>query len=211
MKKKYVPKAVISRLPKYHRCLKDLINKDIRRISSKQLSNLMGFTASQIRQDLNNFGDFGQQGYGYNVEDLYGEISKILGLNRNYNVAIIGAGNLGNAIANYTQFDRLGFKASAIFDINPDLIGKVINNVQIRHMDDFEKTVKEQDIEIVYLCTGMDVAQSVAEKIEKTSVKAILNFAPTDLIVGDEIVVENTYIIDKLLAISYHLKTARKK
>ena len=122
-KKKNISMAVIKRLPKYHRYLQELINNDVDRISSKELSEKIGFTASQIRQDLNCFGDFGQQGYGYNVKDLYNEIGVILGLDKRYNTVIIGAGNIGQAIANYTKFDKVGFELTGIFDANPKMLG----------------------------------------------------------------------------------------
>ena len=211
MKDKNISIAVIRRLPKYHRYLKEMLDNDIKRISSKELSKLIGFTASQIRQDLNNFGGFGQQGYGYNVEDLYNEIGKILGLTRNYNVAIVGAGNLGQALANYTSFDRLGFKLQAMFDVNPKLIGLKINNVEVLDMDQFETFVSENNIEIVYICTSRDGAQDVADKIQKTAVKAIWNFAPIDLKIKSDIIVENIHLIDNLLTVSYFLKEGRQE
>ena len=211
MKDKNISIAVIRRLPKYHRYLKEMLDNDIKRISSKELSKLIGFTASQIRQDLNNFGGFGQQGYGYNVEDLYNEIGKILGLTRNYNVAIVGAGNLGQALANYTSFDRLGFKLQAMFDVNPKLIGLKINNVEVLDMDQFETFVAENNIEIVYICTSRDGAQDVADKIQKTAVKAIWNFAPIDLKIKSDIIVENIHLIDNLLTVSYFLKEGRQE
>lgn len=206
MKDKNISVAVIRRLPKYHRYLKEMLDNDIKRISSKELSKMIGFTASQIRQDLNNFGGFGQQGYGYNVEDLYNEIGKILGLTRNYNVVIVGAGNLGQALANYSSFDKLGFKLKAMFDVNPKLIGLKINNVEVHDMDKFEDFVKANDIEIVYICTSRDGAQDVADKIQKTPVKAIWNFAPIDLKIKSDIIVENIHLIDNLLTVSYFLK-----
>lgn len=211
MKDKNISIAVIRRLPKYHRYLKEMLDNDIKRISSKELSKLIGFTASQIRQDLNNFGGFGQQGYGYNVEDLYNEIGKILGLTRNYNVAIVGAGNLGQALANYSSFDRLGFKLQAMFDVNPKLIGLKINNVEVLDMDKFEAFVTDNNIEIVYICTSRDGAQDVADKIQKTGVKAIWNFAPIDLIIKSDIIVENIHLIDNLLTVSYFLKEGRQE
>lgn len=211
MKDKNISIAVIRRLPKYHRYLKEMLDNDIKRISSKELSKLIGFTASQIRQDLNNFGGFGQQGYGYNVEDLYNEIGKILGLTRNYNVAIVGAGNLGQALANYSSFDRLGFKLQAMFDVNPKLIGLKINNVEVLDMDRFETFVLENNIEIVYICTSRDGAQDVADKIQKTAVKAIWNFAPIDLKIKSDIIVENIHLIDNLLTVSYFLKEGRQE
>lgn len=206
MKDKNISVAVIRRLPKYHRYLKELLDKDIRRISSKELSSIIGFTASQIRQDLNNFGGFGQQGYGYNVEDLYSEISKILGLTRKYNVVIVGAGNLGQALANYTSFGRLGFDLKAMFDINPKYMGLKVNDVDVLDMDLFESFVNENDVEIVYICTSRTGAQDVADRIQKTNVKAIWNFAPIDLKVKEDIIVENVHLIDNLLTVSYFLK-----
>lgn len=208
-KEKYVPKAVILRMPKYHRYLKELINRDIPRVSSKQIADFMGFTASQVRQDLNYFGGFGQQGYGYNVEDLYGEIGKILGLNKNYNIAIVGAGNLGTALAHYNQFDRLGFKLVAIFDISPRVIGSEINGLEVSSMEDFERKIDEMNVEIIYLCTNTEGAQAVADRICTTRARAIFNFVPTDLNVPEDMIVENTYIVDKLLAISYQLKASK--
>lgn len=206
MKDKNISVAVIRRLPKYHRYLKEMLDNDIKRVSSKELSKMIGFTASQIRQDLNNFGGFGQQGYGYNVEDLYNEIGKILGLTRQYNVVIVGAGNLGQALANYSSFDRLGFKLQAMFDVNPKVIGLKINNVEVLDMDNFEKFVEDHNIEIVYICTSRDGAQDVADKIQRTKVKAIWNFAPVDLKIKSNIIVENIHLIDNLLTVSYFLK-----
>lgn len=211
MKDKNISVAVIRRLPKYHRYLKEMLDNDIKRISSKELSKMIGFTASQIRQDLNNFGGFGQQGYGYNVEDLYNEIGKILGLTREYNVAIVGAGNLGQALANYSSFDRLGFKLQAMFDVNPKLIGLKINNVKVLDMDQFEDFVKANNVEIVYICTSRDGAQNVADKIQKTGVRAIWNFAPVDLKIKPGVIVENIHLIDNLLTVSYFLKEKIEK
>ena len=188
-----------------------MLDNDIKRISSKELSKMIGFTASQIRQDLNNFGGFGQQGYGYNVEDLYNEIGKILGLTREYNVAIVGAGNLGQALANYSSFDRLGFKLQAMFDVNPKLIGLKINNVKVLDMDQFEDFVKANNVEIVYICTSRDGAQNVADKIQKTGIRAIWNFAPVDLKIKPGVIVENIHLIDNLLTVSYFLKDKIEK
>ncbi len=207
MKDKNISVAVIRRLPKYHRYLKEMLDNDIKRISSKELSKMIGFTASQIRQDLNNFGGFGQQGYGYNVEDLYNEIGKILGLTKNYNVVIVGAGNLGQALANYSRFDKLGFKLQAMFDVNPKMIGLKINNVEVLDMDHFEQFVDEHNVEIVYICTSRDGAQEVADKIQKTKVRAIWNFAPIDLKIKSDVIVENIHLIDNLLTVSYFLKS----
>lgn len=151
MSKKEISKAVINRLPRYYRYLGDLLEKDVVRISSKELSEKMKVTASQIRQDLNNFGGFGQQGYGYNVEYLHSEIGKILGLDRKYKVIIIGAGNLGQALANYTDFARRGFQIVAIFDIDPKIIGTKIRDIEVQPLEQMEEYIKDNDIDIAAL------------------------------------------------------------
>lgn len=198
--------AVIKRLPKYHRYLRELLDKDIKRISSKELSDIIGFTASQIRQDLNNFGGFGQQGYGYNVEDLYDEIQKILGLSKNYNTIIIGAGNLGQALANYSSFGKFGFDLKGIFDVNPKIIGLTLNDIQVMDMDIIKEFILENKVEIAYICTNRSSAQSVADTLVSSGIKAIWNFAPVDLEIPDDVVVENVHLIDNLLTLSYFLK-----
>ncbi|HZJ77085.1 MAG TPA: redox-sensing transcriptional repressor Rex [Oscillospiraceae bacterium] len=197
--------AVIRRLPKYHRYLKELLDKEVSRISSRELSKLIGFTASQIRQDLNCFGGFGQQGYGYNVDELYNEIGRILGLNKNYNVIIIGAGNLGQAIANYTSFERLGFEVLALFDINPKLIGVKIRDIPVLDMDELDEFTSEHNIDIAIICAPKDFAQEVTDKLNKKNVKGIWNFAPTDLNVVEGIIVENVNLSESLLTLSYLL------
>lgn len=200
--------AVIRRLPKYHRYLKDLLKNDIDRISSKELSEKIGFTASQIRQDFNCFGDFGQQGYGYNVRELYDDISKILGLNKTYNTLIVGAGNLGQAVANYTNFDKLGFSLKAIFDKNPKLIGIKIRDIEIKDIDELEKFLLNNSIDIGILCIPKEQAQKIADILTKCNVKAIWNFAPTDIDVPADVIVENVHLSESLLTLSYRLNEA---
>ncbi len=201
-----VSMAVIRRLPKYHRYLKEMLENGINRISSKELSDVIGFTASQIRQDLNNFGGFGQQGYGYNVEDLYNEIGQILGLVKTYNTIIIGAGNLGQALANY-NFASHGFKLEGMFDINPKVTGLRIRDVEIKDMDLLEEEIKNKNIDIAIICTSRDAAQSVADDLAKYGIKAIWNFTPVDLKINNhEVIVENVHLIDSLLTLSYFLK-----
>lgn len=197
--------AVIRRLPKYHRYLKELLDKEVHRISSRELGNLIGFTASQIRQDLNCFGGFGQQGYGYNVDGLYKEISRILGLNRNYNLIIIGAGNLGQAIANYTGFKRLGFKLLALFDVDPKLIGTKIEDVTVLDIDELDGFISKHKIDIAVICAPKDFAQGIADKLNGENVGGIWNFAPTDLNVAEGIIVENVNLSESLLTLSYLL------
>ncbi len=198
--------AVIKRLPKYHRYLKDLLDKDVHRISSKELSRIIGFTASQIRQDLNNFGGFGQQGYGYNVEDLYHEIGKILGLTKPYNTIIVGAGNLGQALANYTSFGDYGFKLKGIFDINPRLVGLKISNTDVYDMEILGDFIEENDVDLAFICTNKEGAQDVADRLVEAEIRGIWNFAPVDLDLPENIVVENVHLIDDLLTLSYFLK-----
>lgn len=199
--------TVIRRLPKYHRYLTELIDKGISRISSQELSVLTGFTASQIRQDLNNFGGFGQQGYGYNVEDLQKELGKILGLDTHYNAVVVGAGNLGQAIANYKGFEDAGFKVLSLFDRNPKVIGLKIRDIEIRDMEHIEEFIKEHNVEIGIITTPKDSAQKIADIYIKSGIKGIWNFAPTDLQVPDDIVIENVRLNESLFILSYFLKT----
>jgi len=201
-----VSMAVVRRLPKYHRYLGELIKNDVKRVSSQELSKITNFTASQIRQDLNCFGGFGQQGYGYNVDELYDEIGKILGLNKIYNTVIIGAGNLGQAIANYSFFDKSGFKMTAIFDVNPKLVGMKINDIPVIDVDALEQYINEHGIEIIVICTPKNQAQKIADIISRTNIRAIWNFAPTDIKVREDVIVENVHLSESLFTISYLLK-----
>ncbi|AND85882.1 redox-sensing transcriptional repressor Rex [Clostridium tyrobutyricum] len=201
-KKKNISMAVIKRLPKYHRYLGDLMKNDVDRISSKELSETIGFTASQIRQDLNCFGDFGQQGYGYNVSELYSQIRSILGLTKVYNTAIIGAGNIGQALANYTRFEKLGFKLKIIFDINPKLVGIRIQDIEIKDIDYLTDYLKQNPIDIGILCVPNNSAQKVCDILIKNGVRGIWNFAPVDLVVPKDIKVENVHLSDSLLTLS---------
>lgn len=200
-----VSMAVIRRLPKYYRYLEGLLNKEIYRISSQELSRIMGLTASQIRQDLNCFGGFGQQGYGYNVEELYKEIGKILGLVREYKSVVVGAGNLGQAIANYSDFQRKGFKLEGMFDINPKLIGLKIRDVEIFDLDQLEDFIKEKNIEIGIICVPLEKAQETADRLIAGGVKGIWNFAPFDIRVPDHIIIENVQLSESLYTLSYLL------
>jgi redox-sensing transcriptional repressor len=205
-RKNNISMAVIKRLPKYHRYLSELLKNDVDRISSKELSEKIGFTASQIRQDLNCFGDFGQQGYGYNVRDLYNEIRDILGLNKDYKSIIIGAGNIGQALANYSRFEGLGFNIDGIFDTNPKLVGLRIRDIEIEDIDNLPQFLTGNKIDIGIICVPKNSAQKAASLLVENGVRAIWNFAPTDLIVPDEVVVENVHLSDSLLTLAYLLK-----
>lgn len=198
--------TVIRRLPKYYRYLEELLNKGINRISSQELSTMTGFTASQIRQDLNNFGGFGQQGYGYNVEELYNQLGKILGLETVYNAVIAGAGNLGQAIANYKGFEDAGFKVLSLFDKNPKVIGLKIRDIEIKDVDTMIDFIKDNNVDIGIITLPKESAQDIAELFIKAGVKGIWNFAPTDLSVPEGIVVENVRLNESLFALSYFLK-----
>ena len=205
METKEISQAVIGRLPRYYRYLGDLKDNGVERISSQELSELMQVTASQIRQDFNNFGGFGQQGYGYNVEFLYKEIGKILGLDRKHHFIIIGAGNLGRALGNYMNFERRGFIFSGMFDRNPELIGRDVRGIKVQPMEEMEQFVRENNIDIAVLTIPKTGAVSVAEKLAANGIKAIWNFAHVDLNVPKGIQVENVHLSDSLMKLSYNL------
>lgn len=204
-KNKNISMAVIKRLPKYYRYLEELMKNDVDRISSKELGEKIGFTASQIRQDLNCFGDFGQQGYGYNVKELYNQIGSILGLDRGYEAALVGAGNIGQAVSNYSRFENLGVKITAIFDANPKLIGMKIRDVEIMDIDDMENVLNEHKIDLGIICVPRKNAQSVADELIKGGVRAVWNFAPVDLVVPDYVKVENVHLSESLMTLIYLL------
>ena len=205
MEQRKISRAVISRLPRYYRYLGDLLEAGVERISSSDLSKKMHVTASQIRQDLNNFGGFGQQGYGYNVKYLYTEIVKILGLDRSHNFIIIGAGNLGQALANYASFERSGFILKSLFDVNPRLEGVTIRGIPVRMVDELEDFLKNNDIEIAALTLPKSKAIEVADILVDNGVKGIWNFAHTDLSLPKDVVVENVHLSDTLMKLSYNL------
>ncbi|MDD6798764.1 MAG: redox-sensing transcriptional repressor Rex [Clostridia bacterium] len=202
---KKISSAVIRRLPRYYRYLGEIKESGIQRISSNELSNRMKVTASQIRQDLNNFGGFGQQGYGYNVEYLYEEIGKILGIDRTHNMIIAGAGNLGQALVNSEDFTRRGFIIRGVFDNNKELEGRKIGKFEIMMSDKMQQFIKEQQIEILTITVPKEAAKEVANAAVEAGVKAIWNFAHTDLNLPDDIVVENVHLSESLMRLSYNM------
>ena len=210
MEHRKISRAVISRLPRYHRYLGDLLEEGVERISSNDLSKKMHVTASQIRQDLNNFGGFGQQGYGYNVKYLYTEIGKILGLDKTHNFIIIGAGNLGQALANYASFERSGFILKSLFDVNPRLEGMSIRSVQVRMMDELVDFLANNDIEIAALTIPKTKAVEVADILVANGIKAIWNFAHTDLTLPKDVVVESVHLSDSLMQLSYNISRRKE-
>ncbi len=205
MEDREISQAVIQRLPRYYRYLGDLLENEVERISSSDLSKKMHVTASQIRQDLNNFGGFGQQGYGYNVKYLHTEIGKILGLDEKHHFVIIGAGNLGQALANYSSFETSGFILTGIFDVNPDLKGVTIRGIPIRMMDELKEFIRNNHIEIAVLTLPKTHAGEVADMLADTGIKGIWNFAHTDLKLPDSITVENVHLSDSLMRLSYNI------
>ena len=206
-----ISQAVIRRLPRYYRYLGELLENGVERISSNDLSKQMKVTASQIRQDLIYFGGFGQQGYGYNVKYLYTEIGKILGLEEDHNIVIIGAGNLGQALANYAAFEKRGFILSGIFDVNPRLQGMTIRGVPIRMMDELKSFVKENDVEIAVLTIPKEKAIEVANMLVDNGVRAIWNFAHTDLNLPENIIVENVHLSESLMQLSYNISRYKEE
>lgn len=214
MEERQISKAVIKRLPRYYRYLGEILNSGVERISSGELSSKMQVTASQIRQDLNNFGGFGQQGYGYNVKYLYTEIGKILGLDKTHDFIIIGAGNLGQALANYASFERSGFILRSLFDVNPRLAGVSIRGIQVRMMDELVDFLAHNDIEIAALTIPKSKAIEVADILVENGIKAIWNFAHTDLNLPKDVIIESVHLSDSLMKLSYNInqrEEGRKK
>ena len=210
MENKNISQAVIRRLPRYYRYLGELLENNVERISSGELSRKMNITASQIRQDLNHFGGFGQQGYGYNVKSLHTEIANILGLNVDQHFIIIGAGHLGQALANYPSFKKRGFVLEGLFDIDPKLIGTMIAEAQIYGMDDLPAFIKEHHVEIAVLTIPKQVAPDIAKVLVKSGIHAIWNFAHTDLGVPSDVIVENVHLSESLMRLSYKIKNSRE-
>ena len=201
--------VVIRRLPRYYRYLGDLLAQGVKRISSKELSDKMCVTASQIRQDLNCFGGFGQQGYGYNVEELYCEIGSILNLDKGRKTIIAGAGHMGHALANHTGFERRGFKLIGIFDNSPDVIGTEINGVAVSDIADLENFLKKNPADIGILAVPRAATREVAECMVAGGIRGLMNFAYIDLDVPDYVSVENAHLSDSLMTLSYRLGEER--
>ena len=205
MDAKGISRAVISRLPRYYRYLGELMEDGVERISSNELSEKMRVTASRIRQDLNNFGGFGQQGYGYNVQYLYTEIGKILGLDHVHHMIILGAGNLGQALANYVQFEKRGFKVVGLFDVNPVLAGVSVRGIEIKMISDLEEFLKNNSVQIAALTLPKNKAAEMADLLVANNIKAIWNFAHLDLTLPENVIVENVHLSESLMRLSYNL------
>jgi redox-sensing transcriptional repressor len=202
---KYISKQIIRRLPRYFRFLGELKESGVERISSTDLSQLMNVTASQIRQDLNKFGGFGQQGYGYNVNYLHKEIGRILGIDTPHNMIMIGAGNLCSAIMHYRSFPRYGFNIIAAFDVCPEKIGKPINGIEIRSMDELESFIDSHKVDIAVVTVPTSSAAEVLARLGKTNIKGIWNFAHIDVDMPNNIKVENVHLSESLMILSYNI------
>lgn len=201
-----IPLTVIKRLPMYHRYLNDLNQKEVVRISSGELAAKMGITASQLRQDLNWFGSFGQQGYGYRVDELLKEVSRILGLHRTVKMVLVGAGRLGRAIVNYDNFKRRGFQIEAIFDNDPGLIGQFIEAIPVYDVGDLENYLQQKPVEIGVITTPANVAQDLVDMMVRCGLKGIWNFAPVSLKVPDDVIVEHVHLGESLMVLSLKMQ-----
>ena len=205
-----VSNAVRDRLPRYYRFLRELLENDILRISSSELSKLMNVTASQIRQDLNCFGGFGQQGYGYNVKKLHAKIADILGANEAYNAVIIGAGHLGYALAGASTFSNRGVLLKALFDVDPSVIGKEYNGLTVYSMDCLAEYCMDNRVDIAVLTVPKSVASEIGEKLADIGIKGIWNFTGVELKLMDRVTVQNVHLGDRLMTLCYEIKNNNK-
>lgn len=205
-----IPQGVVSRLPIYFRYLSELKSDNVRRVSSAQLGEALSITAAQIRSDLSYFGSFGQQGYGYRVDELLEQVSSILGLSNPYQLILIGAGNLGRALASYGNFRSRGFEIKAIFDSNPLLEGNFLAGCVIQPAERLEDYLKENTVDIAVISTPKDVSQGICDQLTNNGVKGIWNFSPVHLQVSDDVLVEHTHLTDSLLRLSFRLQERNK-
>ncbi len=211
MNRSVISTSVIKRLPRYYRFLGDLKLQGMTRISSRELSERMGLTASQIRQDLNCFGGFGQQGYGYNIELLQQEIAKILGLDVPKTAILIGMGNMGKAVMMHMNFDNKGFKVIGIFDSKESLVGQMVRNLPIRSSEDIDEFCRENNPQVAILCIPKEAAENISDQLINLGIKAFWNFSHYDLSLQyDGIVVENVHLSDSLMTLSYQLNNKIK-
>lgn len=211
LSEKKISGAVIKRLPIYYRYLSTLQQMGISRVSSKDLSRKMGITSSQVRQDFFNFGEFGLQGYGYDVDILREEIANILGLGSRHDMVIIGAGNLGQALAKHLNFEKIGYRVIGIFDINPHLIGETIRGMRTMHFDELSDFAQQNSVDIAVITVPSNIAREVAERVIEIGIKGIWNFASVKLAVPDDVSLENIHLIDSLMVLGYNMKGKNDK
>ena len=206
MKKQHISEAVIRRLPRYYRYLDDLHNKGVIRISSNSLGSKMGITASQIRQDLSCFGEFGQQGYGYNVKELRGEIGRILGIDKKHTIIIVGVGNLGHALMQNFHFAQYGFSLEAAFDVSPALIGSEINGVLVRDLEELDAYCRASIPDVAVLTVPQSVAQQTVDRLVDLGVRGFWNFTNREVTSEHpDVRFESVHFADSLLTLSYHI------
>lgn len=202
--------AVVKRLPKYYRYLGLIADKGIIRVSSQELSKITGLTASQIRQDLNHFGGFGQQGYGYNVEELKSEIEKFIGIDKSYKAIIVGMGNIGQAIYKYRGFNEdSGFKIVGLFDKDKNTIGRTMSGIKVNDIKNINKFLQKENVHIAVLAVPADSAQEVCDTLVEGNVKGIWNFAPIDLKLPKDVVLENVHLDESLFTLTYYMNNLK--
>lgn len=205
-KKDYISMSVIRRLPRYYRFLSELERNGVGRISSRELSDRMGLTASQIRQDLNCFGGFGQQGYGYMVPQLKAEIAAILGLDQRHKAILLGAGNLGRAVASHIAFENQGFQLIGIFDRDPALFGRVIRELPVRSETELETFCSAEKPDVAILCVPMQAAEGLSERLIALGIRNFWNFSHYDFSVKHpEVIIENVHMNDSLMTLCYRI------
>lgn len=205
MAKQNISLSVIKRLPKYYRYLESINEKGIIRVSSKELSDITGLTASQIRQDLNHFGCFGQQGYGYNVKELIDELSKIIGVDKDYKLILIGYGNIGHALYQYQSFRELGYEFEAVFDKEAKTLSD--SNLKVRDINELADFLEKNTIDIGIIATPKEAAQDVADVLCKGGVRGIWNFSPVDLKVSNGAVIESVHLDESLFTLTYFMNS----
>lgn len=211
MKRDKVSTAVIRRLPRYYRNLEDLSRAGTVRISSGALSAAMGITASQIRQDLSCFGEFGLQGYGYNVENLRREIGEILGVSRGYRAILLGAGNLGRALMENFHFDRSGFTLAAAFDVDPAIVDTVLAGIPVLDVERLEDYLRQERVDVAVLTVPSGLAQNITDRLVRAGIRGIWNFTNIELVVPQTIAVENVHFADSLLTLGYMISDSDKE
>ena len=202
--------AVVKRLPKYYRYLGLIADKGIIRVSSQELSKITGLTASQIRQDLNHFGGFGQQGYGYNVEELKAEIEKIIGIDKSYKAIIVGMGNIGQAIYKYKGFNEAsGFKIMGLFDKDKNIIGKTLSGIKVTDINKMSDFLKKESIDMAVIAVPAESAQEACDILVECDIKGIWNFAPIDLKLPKDVVLENVHLDESLFTLTYYMNNLK--
>ncbi|MDL2257731.1 redox-sensing transcriptional repressor Rex [Eubacteriales bacterium OttesenSCG-928-K08] len=204
-----VSEAVVRRLPRYYRRLELLKRKGVERISSSELAQQMNLNPSQVRQDLNCFGGFGQQGYGYHVSTLFDEIANILGLTQQYKLVIVGAGNIGQALVQYEGFRQQGFMVVALFDVNEKIVGSEIAGLPVLHVDELKQFIEENNVDIGIIAARRSAAQDIADTMADAGIRGIWNFVPTD--VTADVPLENVHLSDSMLVLSYRLNEQGEK